>query len=74
MPSLARCIAAYEAAAHVVQPGSRVLGISLNTSGLDAAEAKDLIATTGAEFGLPVGDPVRTGLDELVTSTLSQLA
>lgn len=40
-------------------PAGRVAGISLNTGGMSDAEARDCIARTREETGLPVTDPVR---------------
>ena len=73
IPKIGACIAAHEAAAHVVHPGSRVTGISLNTSGLSDADAEALIQATIAEWNLPVGDPVRTGLDDVLLGALAHV-
>ena len=72
VPELSACIEAHEAAARVVHPGARVTGISLNTSEFAEDEAREIIRTTAEEHDLPVGDPVRTGLDAIVASTLAQ--
>ena len=71
VPTLGDCIAANEAAARVVRPGARVVGISLNTSDLSDDDATAEIASTGDEIGLPVGDPVRTGLGDIVDAILA---
>ncbi len=73
IPDMAACIAAYEAAARVVNPGARVTGISINTSGLSDVDAGPLLQTTAAKHDLPVGDPVRTGLDEVVSAILADV-
>jgi uncharacterized NAD-dependent epimerase/dehydratase family protein len=58
-------IALHETIAGLVAP-SRIVAIALNTSLVkDEAEARRAIEQTAAETGLPVGDPVRFGADEL---------
>jgi uncharacterized NAD-dependent epimerase/dehydratase family protein len=51
----------------------RVGGISLNTSSLGEAEARQLMAQEGKRLGLPVADPMRGGNEfvELVDSCLA---
>ena len=66
VPDIRTCIAAHEQAARVTNPAARVVGISLNTSALDEAAARDLIERTGREHGLPCVDPVRTGVGPVV--------
>lgn len=71
VPALAECIAAHEAAARVVHPDARVTGIALNTSELADQDARSLIEAAALEHGLPVGDPVRTGLDSVCDAILT---
>lgn len=66
LPDLASCIAANEAAARLTNPNARVVGISINTSGLDPAAADAFLAKTEREFGLPTVDPFRTGVGAIV--------
>ena len=70
IPTLNHCIAANETAVQVVRPGSKVIGISLNTASLSAEDAASQIAETEDALGLPVGDPVRTGLGSIVDAIL----
>jgi len=67
VPPLAEVIALNEAvaaAAGALTP-ARVVGIALNTRTLSEGAARDAIARTQAETGLPVADPVRFGADPL---------
>jgi uncharacterized NAD-dependent epimerase/dehydratase family protein len=66
LPSIENCIAANETAARLTNPSATCIGISLNTSALDEAEAMDLLGETEARIGLPCVDAVRTGVARLV--------
>jgi uncharacterized NAD-dependent epimerase/dehydratase family protein len=66
LPSIESCIAANETAARLTNPSATCIGISLNTSALDEAEAMDILAETEARIGLPCVDAVRTGVARLV--------
>lgn len=44
-------------------PAIRCAGVSLNTGGLDDADARRAIEETAARTGLPVADPIRGGED-----------
>ena len=58
-------IAAHETVAGLVAP-SKVVAVALNTSRIaDPDEARQVIAATAAETGLPCDDPVRFGGDAL---------
>ncbi len=58
----------HEAVAGMVAP-SKVVAIAINTSLYpDEAEARRVVADIAAETGLPAGDPVRFGGDELWAS------
>lgn len=63
IPPLGEVIALNEAVAAAAGALTRaqVVGIALNTRELTEAEARDEIAATAAETGLPVTDPVRFG-------------
>ncbi|MEM6639676.1 MAG: DUF1611 domain-containing protein [Pseudomonadota bacterium] len=71
MPTLSSCIEAYEREARLTAPKSRVVGISLNTSAMDEASARDLVARTADEFGMPCVDTGRDGADVLVDAVLA---
>lgn len=73
VPPLRDVIALNEAvagAAGALTP-ARVVGIALNTRDLDAAKAREAIARTKAETGLPVTDPVRFDATPLATAVLA---
>ncbi len=57
---LDQMIRAHEAIAAIVEP-SKVVAIALNTSLHDEAEAREIIARTERETGLPTDDPYRFG-------------
>jgi uncharacterized NAD-dependent epimerase/dehydratase family protein len=44
--------------------------LSINTSSLSDAECTEYFRRLGAELGMPVCDPVRTGVDVLAASLL----
>ncbi|HEY5656115.1 MAG TPA: DUF1611 domain-containing protein [Woeseiaceae bacterium] len=66
IPSFARCVALYEEAASLTSPGARCIGMSINTSRLDADAATRYLAEAEQETGLPCVDAVRTGVGRLV--------
>jgi uncharacterized NAD-dependent epimerase/dehydratase family protein len=59
VPSLRTCIDANLDAARLTSPEVRVVGISLNTSSLDASAAESVLRQTEDSFGVPAIDPVR---------------
>lgn len=65
--SLSHLVATYEALCATVKP-ARVVGIALNTLGLEDAAAHAAIAHASAETGLPCGDVVRYGPHALYAS------
>lgn len=52
--------------ARVVNPNCTVVGISVNTAGLEAGAAEALLARIEGEMGLPTVDPYRQGAGRLV--------
>jgi len=72
IPSLSEAITDYVRAARLTNKAARVAGISLNTSALDEAGARAVLAAATAETGLPAADPIRgLGLDALVDACLA---
>ncbi|KAB7896291.1 DUF1611 domain-containing protein [Rouxiella sp. S1S-2] len=65
MPTLKQCVDTNLAAASLTNPGVQLAGFSLNTSGVDEAEAKAALAEISREFGVPATDPVRFGISDL---------
>ncbi len=68
MPTLKQCVDTNLAAASLTNPDVQLAGFSLNTSGVDEAEAKAALAEISREFGVPATDPVRFGISELAQS------
>jgi uncharacterized NAD-dependent epimerase/dehydratase family protein len=66
VPSLRTCIDANLQAARLTSPDVRVVGISLNTSALDASAAESVLRQTEDTFGVPAIDPVRGGVAAIV--------
>jgi uncharacterized NAD-dependent epimerase/dehydratase family protein len=72
IPPLREVAALYEAvcAAGGIFSPARVAGIALNTQHLNEAEAREAVARTADETGLPTTDVVRYGADALVDAVL----
>jgi uncharacterized NAD-dependent epimerase/dehydratase family protein len=72
IPPLSQVAALYEAvcAAGGIFPKAKVAGIALNTRHLDEAAAREAVARTVDETGLPTTDVVRYGADALVDAVL----
>jgi uncharacterized NAD-dependent epimerase/dehydratase family protein len=73
LPSLAETIDLTLRLGRRTSPAIRCAGISLNTSGLDAAAAHELLARESMQLGLPAADPIRKGpeFQRLVESCLA---
>lgn len=76
VPPLPQVIALNEmtACANGTLTDAKVLGIALNTSRLNTADARSAIAQTAAETGLLVTDPVRFGAEPLASVILEKHA
>lgn len=70
IPPLEELIAFYETAANFTCP-SRVVGLCVNTSKLDDDAARREIASTQDRLGLPVNDPYRYGVDNVVEAIIA---
>lgn len=66
VPKLEDCIAVNERMAQMFEPDARVVGVSVNTSSMDDAQATTYLAETAGRLGLPVVDAVRTGVAPIV--------
>jgi uncharacterized NAD-dependent epimerase/dehydratase family protein len=50
----------------LTNPAVRCVGVSVNTSAMDAGAARDYLRRTEEELGLPVVDPGRAGVGAIV--------
>jgi uncharacterized NAD-dependent epimerase/dehydratase family protein len=66
LPDLQLCIDRNVEAAQLTNPAVRCVGVSVNTSAMDAGAARDYLRRTEDELGLPVVDPVRSGVGAIV--------
>lgn len=66
LPTLAETIDANLRTARLTNPDVRAVGIALNTSKLDRAEAERLCAETADTFGLPCTDPFAMGVAPII--------
>jgi uncharacterized NAD-dependent epimerase/dehydratase family protein len=71
VPNLQLAIDRHLEAARLTSPEVRCAGISLNTSRMDEAAARDLCAHLAEELALPVIDPIRLGAGPIVDMLLS---
>jgi len=61
VPPIEAVIAQTIAVGRLTNSAIRCAGISLNTAGMDAGEAEEVIAGTAHRLGLPAADPIRGG-------------
>ena len=71
-PTISEAIELTLVLARRTNPGVRCAGVSLNTAGLDEAQARAILQKHQRELGVPVADPLRVGaeLDRLVEACL----
>jgi uncharacterized NAD-dependent epimerase/dehydratase family protein len=70
IPDLQVAIDDYLRAGRLTNPAIRCVGLSINSSSLSDAEVEEYFRRLTRDLGLPVCDPVRTGVDELVSALL----
>jgi uncharacterized NAD-dependent epimerase/dehydratase family protein len=66
LPDLQTCIDANLAAARLTNPNARCVGLSINSSALDAGAAERYLRDTEQKYGMPAVDPMRTGVGKIV--------
>ncbi|AJP73058.1 N-acetyltransferase DgcN [Sphingomonas hengshuiensis] len=70
LPDLAECLDLNLHMARLTSPHVRAVGVCLNTSTFDAAEARALCARTEDRLGLPCTDPIAFGVDPILDELL----
>ncbi|HET7478446.1 MAG TPA: DUF1611 domain-containing protein [Rubrobacteraceae bacterium] len=68
-PTPARAARLYEEVAALVKPAP-VVAVSVNTKGLDDAEAEEFVARVADETGLPAADPLRGSATPILRAVL----
>ena len=71
IPDLRTVIDDYLRAGRLTNPAIRCVGLSINSSNLSEAERTEYCRRMAAELGLPVCDPMRTGVDVLAAALLA---
>jgi len=71
LPDIKLCLERNIEAAQLTNPAVRGVGLSINTSGLDPAAARDYLRQTEDRLRLPCVDPVRTGVGRIVDHLLA---
>jgi uncharacterized NAD-dependent epimerase/dehydratase family protein len=71
IPELQVAIDDYLRAGRLTNPAMRCAGLSINSSSLSDSECADYFRRLSAELGLPVCDPVRTGVDAIAATLLN---
>jgi uncharacterized NAD-dependent epimerase/dehydratase family protein len=71
IPNLQVAIDDYLRAGRLTNPAIRCVGLSINSSSLSDAACTEYFRRLTAELGLPVCDPVRTGVDVLAAALLA---
>lgn len=66
LPELKACMEANLATARLTNPDARFVGISVNTSQLEEAEANVILDKIETELGFPTVDPFRQGVGRIV--------
>jgi uncharacterized NAD-dependent epimerase/dehydratase family protein len=72
IPDLPAAIDAYLRAGRLTNPAIRCVGLSINSSSLSEADGAEYCRRLSAELGLPVCDPLRTGVDVLAAALLAR--
>jgi uncharacterized NAD-dependent epimerase/dehydratase family protein len=71
MPKLDLAVERYLEAASLTNPAARFVAVSLNTSKMDEAAAREALRATEQELRLPCFDPMRGGVNRIADSLLN---
>ena len=71
IPALKVAIEDYLRAGRLTNPAVRCVGVSINSSSLSDAARETYFSDLAQELGLPVCDPVLTGVDEIAAALLA---
>ena len=74
LPTIEECIVLHEQVARRTNPGSRCVGICVNTSSLDGPQRESYLQELHRRHNVPAVDPVIDGCDELVTYVRATLS
>ncbi|HWK35291.1 DUF1611 domain-containing protein, partial [Sphingomonas sp.] len=74
VPDLATCLEANLATARLTSPSVRAVGIAINTSRMERAEAEAYCKRTADAIGLPCTDPYAFGVDAILDELLGAVA
>ena len=74
LPTIEECIVLHEQVARRTNPGSRCVGICVNTSSLDGPQREPYLQELHRRHNVPAVDPVIDGCDELVTYVRATLS
>jgi len=72
IPPLAEVIDLYLRAGRLTNPAIRCVGLSINSSSLGQSAWDEYRTRLSRELGLPVCDPLRTGVDPLAAALLER--
>jgi uncharacterized NAD-dependent epimerase/dehydratase family protein len=67
IPPLDECMDAYLAAARLTNRAARFIGLSINTSGLEAEKRRHYLDSVSDKYGMPCIDPIREGAGAIVS-------
>ncbi|GAB5520401.1 MAG: DUF1611 domain-containing protein [Rhodothermales bacterium] len=72
VPSFDACIDLYQTTARLTNPAATVVGISVNTSAMDEAEARRYLGEVEQQYTMPATDPYRFGAQPLADALLNR--
>ncbi|WP_137863787.1 MULTISPECIES: N-acetyltransferase DgcN [unclassified Sphingomonas] len=70
LPGLSECLEANLQVARLTSPDVRAVGVCLNTSRMEAGEARALCRQIEADLGLPCTDPIAFGVEAIIDELL----
>ena len=74
LPSVAECIDLHLRCARLTNPKACCVGVSVNTSGIDAARKAPYLAGLSAELGLPCIDPISGDCEAIIDQVVAEFS